>query len=412
MSLKVLIGSNGCGKSRYVSSLLGNLRYLTFRDSYGAADSGYYLQQRWNSTEYDEVPLVRESLGEYEPSSFQRSIFDAFGIEELLDKPMVLLSSGELRKFQFVKALLARPQLLVIDSPYIGLDAGARKQVADLIRFLAGEPDMDLMLVLSRDEDIPEEADEIVRFDGCSAPSSTEESAIRMVKSLPDTPIASGEVIRLNKVSIRYDERTILKELDWVVRSGEKWALEGPNGAGKSTLLSIICADIPQAYACDVTLFGRRRGTGETIWDIKRHIGFVSPELHRAYCHNVPVLDVVASGLHDRQGLYLATDPSQVPDCEFWLDVFGIRHLKDKCFTQISSGEQRLALLARAFVKDPELLILDEPLHGLDNANRERVRSVIDAFCSRSGKTMIMVSHYKEDFPGCITDRLTLKKNQ
>lgn len=411
MSLKVLIGPNGCGKSRYVSSLRGDIRHLTFRDSYGAADSGYYLQQRWNSTEYDEVPLVRESLGEYEESDFQKSLFDAFGIWELLEKPMVLLSSGELRKFQFVKALLARPKMLIIDSPYIGLDEAARGQVTDLIRYLNGSTDMDMMLVLSREEEVPDFADEIMRFDGCSAPSSSEVSAVRRVAALKGIDVAAEEVVKLNKVSIRFDERTILKELDWSVRSGEKWALEGPNGAGKSTLLSIICADIPQAYACDVTLFGRRRGTGETIWDIKKHIGFVSPELHRAYCHNVPVTDVVASGLHDRQGLYLATDPSQVPDCEFWLDVFGIRHLKDKCFTNISSGEQRLALLARAFVKDPELLILDEPLHGLDNSNRERVKAVIDAFCSRRGKTMIMVSHYKEDFPSCITDRLVLKKN-
>lgn len=411
MSLKVLIGPNGCGKSRYVSSLRGDIRHLTFRDSYGAADSGYYLQQRWNSTEYDEVPLVRESLGEYEESGFQKSLFDAFGIQELMEKPMVLLSSGELRKFQFVKTLLARPQMLIIDSPYIGLDEAARGQVTELIRYLSDSTDMDLMLVLSREEEVPGFADEIMRFDGCSAPSSSEASAVRRVAALKGIDVAAEEVVKLNKVSIRFDERTILKELDWSVRSGEKWALEGPNGAGKSTLLSIICADIPQAYACDVTLFGRRRGTGETIWDIKKHIGFVSPELHRAYCRNVPVTDVVASGLHDRQGLYLATDPSQVPDCEFWLDVFGIKHLKDKCFTNISSGEQRLALLARAFVKDPELLILDEPLHGLDNCNRERVKAVIDAFCSRRGKTMIMVSHYKEDFPSCITDRLVLKKN-
>lgn len=411
MSLKVLIGPNGSGKSRYVSGLRGNLRYLTFRDSYGASDAGYYLQQRWNSSEYDEVPLVRDSLGACNQSDFQRAIFDAFGIDELLDKPLILLSSGELRKFQLVKAVLARPRLLVIDSPYIGLDRAARGQVSSLIKFLSSGQDMDIILVLSREEDIPDYADEIVRFDSDVAPSSDLQSAVERVSAMPGIENDGCDVVKLNKVSIRFDERAILKDLDWTVRRGEKWALEGPNGAGKSTLLSIICADIPQAYACDVTLFGRRRGTGETIWDIKRHIGFVSPELHRAYCRNVSVIDVVASGLHDRQGMYVATDASQVPDCEFWLDVFGIRHLKDCIFTQISSGEQRLALLARAFVKDPELLILDEPLHGLDNANRGRVKSVIDAFCARSGKTLIMVSHYEEDFPACITDRLVLQKH-
>ena len=280
-----------------------------------------------------------------------------------------------------------------------------------MLKMLHDADNINLTLVLSREEDIPDYADEIVRFERNVPASSSLQDAVAAVSARPSSVPDFAEAVRLNKVSIRFDQRTILKELDWVVMTGEKWALEGPNGAGKSTLLSIICADIPQAYACDVTLFGRRRGTGETIWDIKKHIGFVSPELHRAYSHNVPVLDVVASGLHDRQGMYVATDASQVPDCEFWLNVFGILHLKDESFTRISSGEQRLALLARAFVKDPDLLILDEPLHGLDNSNRERVKAVIDAFCSRAGKTMIMVSHYKEDFPSCINRHLTLKKH-
>ncbi len=411
MITRVLFGPNGSGKSLHIGRLSGNCQYLTFRDSYGVADSGYYLQQRWNSSEYDEVPLVKDSLGQFTPSHFQEDVFSVFGIEEMLEKPLILLSSGELRKFQLAKALLKQPDTLIIDSPFIGLDELARAQVASLLKMLHDADNINLTLVLSREEDIPDYADEIVRFEGNVPASSSLQDAVAAVSARPSSVPDFAEAIRLNKVSIRFDQRTILKELDWVVMTGEKWALEGPNGAGKSTLLSIICADIPQAYACDVTLFGRRRGTGETIWDIKKHIGFVSPELHRAYSHNVPVLDVVASGLHDRQGMYVATDASQVPDCEFWLNVFGILHLKDESFTRISSGEQRLALLARAFVKDPDLLILDEPLHGLDNSNRERVKAVIDAFCSRAGKTLIMVSHYKEDFPSCINRHLTLKKH-
>lgn len=100
----------------------------------------------------------------------------------------------------------------------------------------------------------------------------------------------SEEVVKLNKVSIRYGDRTILKELDWTVRRGEKWALSGENGAGKSTLLSLVCADNPQSYACDISLFGRKRGTGESIWEIKKHIGYVSPEMHRAYLKICPLL--------------------------------------------------------------------------------------------------------------------------
>ena len=132
-----------------------------------------------------------------------------------------------------------------------------------------------------------------------------------------------------------------MNELDWVVRKGEKWALTGVNGSGKSTLLSLICADNPQSYACDISLFGRKRGTGESIWEIKKHIGYVSPEIHRAYQKNIPAIDIVASGLHDSVGLYVRPKPEQRVVCEQWMKVFGVGELADTSFLQLSSGEQR-----------------------------------------------------------------------
>ena len=191
----------------------------------------------------------------------------------------------------------------------------------------------------------------------------------------------------------------------------ERVLIIGCSGAGKSTLLSLVCADNPQSYACDITLFDRRRGTGESIWEIKRHIGYVSPEIHRAYLKNLPAIDIVASGLHDSVGLYRRTKPEQLEVCEWWMKIFGIVHLRDRDFLTLSSGEQRLCLLARAFVKDPQLLILDEPLHGLDARNGLMVKEIIDTFCQRPNKTLIMVSHYEEELPSCITHRLYLKKH-
>ena len=196
-----------------------------------------------------------------------------------------------------------------------------------------------------------------------------------------------------------------------MVRKGEKWALTGDNGSGKSTLLSLICADNPQSYACDISLFGRKRGTGESIWEIKKHIGYVSPEMHRAYLKNLPVIDIVASGLHDSVGLYVRPKPEDKLACEHWLMMFDIMHLKDRSFLQLSSGEQRMVLLARAFVKEPDLLILDEPLHGLDTYNREKVRGIINSYCQDKSITLIMVSHYEEEFPECITHQIHLKRN-
>ena len=218
-------------------------------------------------------------------------------------------------------------------------------------------------------------------------------------------------VVRLNDVTIRYGQRIILAHLNWTVKKGQFWALSGKNGSGKSTLLSLLCADNPQAYACDITLFGHPRGTGESIWDIKRHIGYVSPEMHRAYHRDMPAIRIVASGLADSIGLYYTPNEEDYGKCRWWMELFGLKGKEQTSFLQLSSGEQRLVLLARAFVKDPDLLILDEPLHGLDDRNRQLVKDIIETFCRRNNKTMILVSHYEDEFPRNISHRLVLERH-
>ena len=155
-------------------------------------------------------------------------------------------------------------------------------------------------------------------------------------------------------------------------------------------------------------MFGRPRGTGETIWDIKRRIGFVSPELHRAFQVDAPALDIVTSGLFDTEGLYRHPTEEQRETARHWMAEFGIGGLAERPFLRLSSGEQRLCLLARAFVKDPPLYILDEPLHGLDEDQRRRVKALLDRFCGAPGKTLLMVTHYPEEYPACIDHSLTL----
>ena len=388
-----IVGPNGGGKSLFVDTLIGkyplregvlqydfspsatqtvydNVKYIAFRDTYGAADANYYYQQRWNAHDQDEAPII-------------------------------------------------------------GLDAPTRELLFSLLDRLTKMSSVQIILVLSMLDDIPSFITHVIPVDKMTVYPKMERDAYLEAFRSGDIAVSfdglqqrildlpydgnnydSDEVVKLNKVSIRYDDRTILKELDWTVRRGEKWALSGENGAGKSTLLSLVCADNPQSYACDISLLGRKRGTGESIWEIKKHIGYVSPEMHRAYLKNLPAIEIVASGLHDSIGLYKRPQPEQMAICEWWMDIFGIAELKDKPFLQLSSGEQRLALLARAFVKDPELLILDEPLHGLDTYNRRRVKKIIEAFCHRKDKTMIMVTHYESELPGTITDRLFLKRNR
>ena len=430
MKITAIAGRNGSGKTLYIDQLRKQLasdkvRYIAFTDSYGVnVDGQYYLQLRWNQHDIDhETPTVGELLqnaylltGEdtAERRELQKHLYDLFCMEPLLDKYIITLSSGELRKFQLTKTLFANPKLLIMDNPFIGLDAETRDQLKALLLQLAEERDIEIMLVMSKTDDIPSFVSEVKWF-GTQEPVPAHVLSPAQQEAILSLPYADHDydcqhVIDMKKVTIRYGERTILKDLDWTVMNGERWALSGQNGSGKSTLLSLVCADNPQSYACDITLFDRPRGSGESIWDIKKHIGYVSPEMHRSYKRNLPAIRIVASGLMDSIGLYAIPNPKDYEKCHWWLDIFGIGHLADKPFLQLSSGEQRLVLLARAFVKDPQLLILDEPLHGLDLWNRRLAKDVIETFCQRKGKTMIMVTHYQEELPNVITNSLYLKK--
>ena len=445
-----IVGDNAAGKSRLVEVLTGhyplllnevqfdfspsksslvsdNLKYISFRDSYGEQDGTYYYQQRWNQHDIaEDTPKVGQLL---KSNTFSQM----FHLDELADKYIISLSSGELRKFQMAKALATNPRILILDNPFIGLDAQTRKDFRNLLESLTRETNMLVILVLSKRDDIPDFITHVLPVEGLRLlpkmrleeyrkqyaaiprPELSEEIKdwiadlpVRELKESDFYPHNGGEILRFRDVSIRYGERTILQPLNWTVHEGERWALSGPNGSGKSTLLSLVCADNPQAYACNIELFGHRRGTGESIWQIKKHIGYVSPEMHRAYLKDIPSIDVVASGLSDSVGLYVRPKPEQKQTCLDWMRVFGVDGVADKSFLQLSSGEQRLCLLARAFVKDPELLILDEPLHGLDDRNRSLVRQIIKQFCLRKHKTLVMVTHYQEELPDCITHSLHL----
>lgn len=456
-----IVGPNGGGKTMLVNIITGshpllmhdpeydfapstqklvsdNIKYITFRDAYGGDnDRTYYLQQRWNQTEIDDsTPTVGERLDMAyrsagadtpERQALREELYDMFNMRALLDKHIILLSSGELRKLKLTETLFSRPRVLIMDNPFIGLDAGTRDQLKQLFATIVSRETLQIILVLSKTDDIPDFITHVVEVrDMKVGEKMTREEYLARRQQVPahvlsddkrqailnlpysDEEYHTKEVAHLNHVSIRYGERTILKDLDWTVLNGERWALGGQNGAGKSTLLSLICADNPQSYACDISLFGIPRGSGESIWDIKKHIGYVSPEMHRAYQKDIPAIRIVASGLKDSVGLYVKPTGQEIDICRFWMDVFGLEGLENTTFLKLSSGEQRLVLLARAFVKDPELLILDEPLHGLDNANRQLVKDVIDTFMQRRNKTLIMVTHYENELPECIDHRLRL----
>lgn len=475
-----IVGPNGSGKSILTDIIIGklpliknevqydfspspirlisdNIKFITFRDSYGDCDNSYYYQQRWNQHDIDEqMPtagsvleaafLLAEKSMEYDVCegkkqevrqsrvALRQKLYKLFKLDTLLDKYIISLSSGELRKLQLTKTLFTAPKILILDNPFIGLDAQTREQLNALLSELICQTNLQIILVLSKTNDIPNFITHIVPVEQLEVKSKMsladyqhtqkelevvylEETQQKRILNLPpkkdfeDFEIKNRPVIVFKNIHIRYGTHCILKNLNWTIEQGEKWALSGENGAGKSTLLSLICADNPQSYSCNIELFGRKRGTGESIWDIKKRIGYVSPEMHRAYIKDIPAIKVVISGLNDTIGLCANPPKEAIETCKQWMDFFGIYELRNRTFLTLSSGEQRLFLLARAFVKDPELLILDEPLHGLDDKNRKMVCQIIETFCKRSNKTLIMVTHYKEEIPDIVTHHLHLKKN-
>ncbi len=434
-----VVGPNGAGKSLLsgilqgriaggggaidlggAESLYGAVRAMEFRDLYSLVDErGVYYQQRWNASDREQVPLAG-AFFENLPEESYMPYLRRFGLEDLPGKRVISLSSGELRKLLIVRALASNPGLLILDNPFIGLDAASREQFFEMLEQIKPEGGTQLVLLLSDPAELPGWIDRVLPLYERSllpvcSPEEFLKDKVLQQRLFPEPenqeiplPPPNGTVpdyrtvLQMNQVSVRYGESVILQNVDWTVAAGEKWALSGPNGSGKSTLLSLVCGDNPQAYANDITLFDRPRGTGESIWDIKRRIGTLNPDMHTFYMKDIDALAVVASGFFDSVGLYNNPTEEQYAAARAWLAALGGAHLTGRSFVRLSFGEQRLALLARAMVKDPEVLILDEPLHGLDAGRRRRALALVDAFCRRPGKTLVYVTHYREEIPPCV----------
>ena len=398
--------------------ITSNMAHLSFNSQYGGSDEGMCYQMRWNQGLLDDsLPKVKDVLSLSKlPGSFSH-----LKLENLMERYIISLSSGEFRRFQIAQMLCTGARIIIIENPYIGLDEQNRAIVAELLQELVKISGVQLILLESRlPENLSLFSHIVLIEDGRVAKYPLKEglAAIKTaaVKTADKdncaahsvTAESGKELLKLQNVSIRYGNRTILKGLSWSLKAGEKWALTGRNGSGKSTLLSLICADNPQAYSCNITLFGRKRGTGESIWDIKRNIGYLSPEMYKSYRKPLPVENIVASGLFDTIGLYVEPKEEHLQRVERWMELFNLSRFRGTNYMHLSDGWQRMVLLARAFVKNPPLLILDEPFHGLDNKNRTLAAEIIESWCRQPEKSLIMVSHYKEDFPQSITHTLNL----
>ena len=436
------IGENGCGKTTLAKIIEKgwnictnvirgdkkslNIRNIEFSDIHSfTGNSVSYYQQRFEAAHNDDVPTVEEILGNGIDHERWEEMCERLSLYDIMHKRINYLSSGELRKFLITNLLTDTPHILIIDNPYIGLDAPSRNLLNELLDSIA-KGGTAVILLLCNACDIPSFCHYILPIkDMTIGPMMDAKVADETfwatlfpksgcIEKMPIYPECNAvdfdTAIDMAGCNVSYGTNIILRDVHWRVKAGEKWALLGPNGSGKSTLLSLVYADNPQSYRNSFSLFDNRRGSGESIWDIKRRIGYISPEMHLYFNDAADMLTVVASGFFDNVGCFRRPNEEQKSVAMKWLKGFGIDHLAMRRFPTLSSGEQRLALIARTLMKNAPLLILDEPLHGLDTTKKGLVSEAIERITARSGQTLIYVTHYKDEIPPCVTLTLNLEK--
>ncbi|HUX22288.1 MAG TPA: ATP-binding cassette domain-containing protein, partial [Spirochaetia bacterium] len=436
-----VLGPNGSGKSSLVRTIAGELPSAsgTIRLQPGQrvalvsfeAQAALYAREveldlarhfagrpneRLTARELLSPPIDGSSAsqgGRPTPNPQMTSLLDDLEIEHLLDRPFRHLSAGEMRKALIARALATAPTLLILDEPFDGLDMGSRQTLANYLERLMAEG-KHLIIVTHRADEIPDSVTHVFMVkDGRIAGrgARAEMLAPARIEALYGAPLeskrprtaalsapalerASGgaPLVELTGVSVEYEGVSILRDLSWRIFPGERWGLFGPNGSGKTTILNLIAGDNLQAYANDIRLFGRRRGSGESVWEIKRNIGLVTPNLQLGYRHSVTGIEVVLSGFFDSIGLYRRPSAEETEQAGRWLQALEIEDLADRHFSRLSYGQRRLLLIARAMVKNPRLLILDEPCQGLDPANRHRVLDAIDAACASADTSLLYVT--------------------
>lgn len=388
------------------------------------AGSDYY-QARWNASDADAAPTVLNLLLKRTGASAAaiRRAVARTDITHRLRHPLPALSNGELRRVLLAEALLKSPRLMVLDDPFAGLDTAAREHLGALISELMTQG-LQLVTVVRRPEEIPPGATHLLHVAGGKVTIQGTLEAMRGHRHLrsffaPPRPTkrkvvkpaqAAGqkEVFSLHNVTVRYGKTVALHDVSWTVHAGERWALMGHNGSGKSTLLSLLTGDNLQAYSNDVRIFGRRRGTGESIWEIRERIGWLSPELQWHYPGSTPAFHIVASGLFDTLGLQRPMTTKQRALVREWLERFELR--AKAAFATLGAGEQRMALLARALIKSPDLILLDEPCQGLDAAHRDAFHRALEKALKGHPCALVYIGHHTAELPPAVDRVLRLEK--
>ena len=379
-------------------------------------------------------------------SSFKRWV-ERLGIGHILERGLRFISTGEMRKTLLIKAILSEPALLILDSPLDGLDLSTQEEMREVLNELLHSPICVLMLCRQL-EDVPDAVSHLLVMDEGRIRTCGPGGLVRDdpgVQALMNPPLAtlaalpppsprdyslpeSGPLLVLRGVDVSYGEHQVLRDVDWVFDRDQHCCVSGPNGCGKTTLLSLVTGDNHKAYGQDITLFGIRRGSGESVWDIKQKYGQLDTQLHLNFARGMKVVEVVVSGFFDTIGLpwlrctsvsrmcnraalrhLRVTIHQQRDSAERWLAALGLAQYAREGFDALSFGLQRVVLLARAMVKSPVILLLDEPTLGLDGHHRRLILRAIDHIAANCDTQVIFVSHSVGDMPACINQQLVFE---
>ena len=394
--------------------------------SFSAQQQRYEYELRNDDSDYldrlDPGTLAREFVGDYRGTL---DLVGLFKLDHLLDTGYRQLSSGESRKLLMVEAITSGSRHLVFENPYDGLDVLSVKEFNQIIETLRDDG-FNIILFISDPTDIPAWCTHLLWIEGGTIRDSGPVSQLRdrvmqtaddhtsyfhgePLKPTTGEPSGGDELVRLVQGSASYGSRIIFQQLDLVIREGDHTLITGPNGVGKSTLLSVITGDHHSCYSNELYLFGRKRGSGESIWQIKEQMGIVSPALHRN--HYIPgnVRQVILSGFFDSIGLYQKPTRAQYEHASIWLSNIRLEDQAATPFRRLSFGLQRLALIARAMVKMPRLLILDEPTQGLDAPNRQRLLHFLETVAATAPSTILYVSHRQDEYQSFFTQHVEMK---
>lgn len=333
-------------------------------------------------------------------------------LQESLTKKLIQLSSGQRKKLQLLTALLQQPKVLLLDSPYIGLDIEGRNDLNHWLLELVNENDLQIILAADR-RDVPDWIKYNIKL-ATRIPEANKNEIhafnklkLSLSNHKPDSD--SEPILEIRDLNLKLGETYLFQNLNWKLANGERLAITGKNGIGKSTLMSLIYADNPKVYRYKVRMFGIRRGEGDNIWDVKRRIGFVSSELHIYFTEQMSCLEVIATGIFDTKYIPRKLTPDEICTIEWYAAYFDISHLLDKIYTNTSFGEQRVVLFIRALIKNPKLLLLDEPYQGFDPQSISKANNLINHIVRQTNNSIIFISHYPNEIPSCINRIIQLK---